>query len=350
MRLLRELSLLLLALTLQITGCTTLPDVEPFAESTAALAAAAGSHYRDVGGEVAALKPVLILGEKVTDKSYQMRKKQLEDTQKIFAETDKQLNMLFSAMTTYSERVASLVSAGKTGPDAAQSILDSIQGFADLAGIPAFPLGSVASPITKGFKAIADEFTKMQAKDSLKEAMAAAEPGVNLVAEQFEIIYGVAINQAANAIRNTKRLQASVSAGPNVIGFNDNVKRNYNDYYRYLNGIVTDFDPDAPASAWRGFCRNSTGPCHAIQELEAVGLVESRMEAIRPIVQAYDSEITNIEKELMQRKMTSKAVIKAVKAWAIEHQNVRRSLEDGTSLSAFNLKAALLELGNALGQ
>ena len=39
-----------------------------------------------------------------------------------------------------------------------------------------------------------------------------------------------------------------------------------------------------------------------------------------------------------------------MKAWALEHQKLRRSLEDGTSLSAFNLKAALIELDNLLGQ
>ena len=150
--------------------------------------------------------------------------------------------MLFGAMTTYSEKVASLAAAGETGAEAAQSILDSVQGFAELAGMSGLPLGSAAAPITKGFKAIA-----------------AAEPGVKLVTEQFEVIYGEAIKQAANGIRNTKRLGASVAAGPNIIGFNSKVERNYNAYYRFLNGIVTDFNPNAPASAWRG---RSSPPDH----------------------------------------------------------------------------------------
>ena len=74
------------------------------------------------------------------------------------------------------------------------------------------------------------------------------------------------------------------------------------------------------------------------------------MEAIRPIVKAYETEIIAIETTLKRRRKTSKAVINAVKAWALEHQKLRRCLDDGTSLSAFNLKAALIELSNLLGQ
>ena len=208
----------------------------------------------------------------------------------------------------------------------------------------------LAAPITKAFDLIADEFTKMQAKDSLKEAIAAAQPGVDIVAEQFAVIYGEAITQAANSIRNTKSLEASIDAGPGIIGFYDIVERNYNAYYRVLNGFVSKFNPEAPASVWRGFCLNSSGPCKAVSELQAVGLVEARMEAIRPIVEAYRTDIKSIHATLNQRNKTSKAVIRAVNAWRLEHQKLRRSLEDGTSLSAFNLKAALIELSNLLGQ
>ncbi|TKB92537.1 MAG: hypothetical protein E8D41_06945 [Nitrospira sp.] len=348
MRQIRQSALLFITLALTAAGCTTLPDVKPFADSTAGLAAAAGTHYREVASDVASLKAVQMLGEK--DAVFQTRKKELEDTQRTFEKTDKNLDTLFAAMTTYSEKLASLVAAGKTGAESAQSLLDSVQGFAELASTSGFPVGAAADPITKGFKAIADEFTKMQAKNSLKDAIAAAEPGVKLVAEQFEVIYGEAINQAANGIRNNKRLAASDAAGPNIIGFNDNVEHNYNAYYRFLNSFVTNFDSQAPESFWRGFCRDKTGPCQAIMELEAVGLVEARMEAIRPIVEAYKAEIMSIETTLKHRRSTSKAVIKAVQAWALEHQKLRRSLEDGTSLSAFNLKAALIELGNLVGQ
>jgi hypothetical protein len=327
-------------------GCTTLPDVKPFAESTATLSAAAGTHYRDVSSEIASLKPTLQPGETADSETFKKRKAELEDTQKIFAATEQNLNALFGAMTTYSEKVVSLAAAGKTGADAAQSLLDSANGFAKLGGLPAI---AVAEPITKAFKAIADEFTKRQAAKSLREAVAAVEPGVNLVAEQFEVIYGEATKLATSSLADMRRLQASQSAGPSVIGFNDNVRDNYNAYYQFLNGIVTEFDPQAPGSAWRGFCREPNGPCRAKDELEAVGLVEARMEAIRPIVETYTAQIASIDATASKRQAASKAVIKAVKAWATEHQKLRSALEDGTSLSAFNLRAALMELSNILG-
>ena len=75
------------------------------------------------------------------------------------------------------------------------------------------------------------------------------------------------------------------------------------------------------------------------------------MIAIRPIVESYEQEIESIETTLKHRQMTSKAIIKAVKAWALEHQKLRRALqEDGATVSAFNLKAALLELNNLFVQ
>ena len=295
MRQIRQFVLLIIIFAFIGIGCITIPDVRPFADSTANLAAAAGSHYQEIASEIASLKPVLIPGEKETDEKYKNRKTQLENTQKLFRETDRNLDKLFNAMVTYSEKLTSLVAAGKSGGEAAQSIFDSVQGFADIANISGLSLGAVATPITKGFKAIADAFTKMEAKKTMKEAIAAAEPGVNMVSEQFETIYKVAITHATNGIRNTKRLEASISAGPNIIGFDSNVKRNYNAYYRHLNRFVTGIDPNTSASAWRGFCQENVNPCQAINELEAVALVEARMEAIRPIVQVYEIKIRKIE-------------------------------------------------------
>jgi hypothetical protein len=345
MRQIRHVALFVVFIALTTAGCTTLPDVKPFAESTAALSAAAGTHYRDVSSEVASLKPTSLPGE--TNEAFQLRKDQIEAAQKTFAATEKELNALFAAMTQYAEKAVSLAAAGKTGPDAAQSLLDSANGFAKLGGLPVI---AVAEPITKAFKAIADEFTKRQAAKSLKEAVAAAEPGVNMVAEQFEVIYGEAMRLATASLQDMRSLEVSRAAGPSVIGFNNKVKRNYNGYYQFLNGVVGDFDRHTPASAWQGFCREGAMPCRAIKELEAVGLVEARMEAIRPIVDKYNAQIASIEATATKRRAASKSVIKAVRAWAIEHQKLRSSLEDGTSMSAFNLRAALLELSNILGE
>jgi hypothetical protein len=347
MRYRRQLAFSILALALISGGCTTLPDVKPFAEATSGLAAAAGAHYRSVASDVASLPVKQLQGE--NDGAFQQRSAQIRQAQQVFAETDKSLDALFAAMTAYSEKLANLVAAGKTGPDAAQSLLDSAKGFAQVAGVALPGLGAAAAPIVQGFKLIADEFTKMQAQRSLREAVAAAEPGVKLVAEQFEVIYGQAIMQAANSIRNTRLEEASAAAGPAVIGFNDIVERNYNAYYRVLNGFVESSNPGTPA-AWRGFCRDSKGTCVARDELEAVSLVEARIEAIRPIVTTYRAKVAAIDATLAHRQSTSKAVIKAVRAWALEHQKVRASLEDGSAVSAFNLRAALMELGALLGR
>jgi hypothetical protein len=68
------------------------------------------------------------------------------------------------------------------------------------------------------------------------------------------------------------------------------------------------------------------------------------MEAIRPIVESYDREIAAIEADHKRRLTSGEAVVKGVRAWAVEHQKLRASLDDGTDLDARNLLAALDEI------
>ncbi len=333
-------------------GCTTLPDVKPFADSTAALAAAAGTQYHDLSNNIATLN--LEKSDIESDAAFQARVKIIKDEQARVAATGKSLDALFDAMTTYSEKLASLAAAGKTGPDAAQSLLDSAKGFEDLAGIAAPAVASAADTITKAFKAFADEVTKRQAKKSLLVAADAAQPAVDEVAKQFGTIYAVALADANDYVRTTEKRQALRAAGPSVIGFNDKVVENYNAYYQSLNGLVpdatADSDKDKATAVWRGFCATKETPCKATAELEAVGLVEARMAAIHPIVEAHQAKVTDIEAKYARRQKANEAVVKAVQAWALEHRKLRSSLQDGTPLSAFNLRAALVELEGLLGQ
>ena len=78
----RLFAVLLILFILMAAGCTTLPDVKPFADSTASLATAAGTYYGDVAGDVATLKQVLLPGEKKTSSAFKKRKEELENTQK----------------------------------------------------------------------------------------------------------------------------------------------------------------------------------------------------------------------------------------------------------------------------
>lgn len=73
---------LTLFLVLATSGCTSLPDVEPFAQSTSDLAAAAGTHYRDVARDVAALTAVRLDAESAS--AFRSRKMDLEVTKKVF--------------------------------------------------------------------------------------------------------------------------------------------------------------------------------------------------------------------------------------------------------------------------
>jgi hypothetical protein len=343
-----NIAALLIIITFGVQGCGTLPNVKPFASSTAALATAAGAEYHSVANDVASLKTPRIPNEPYD--AFRARRRALQKAKIVFARTDTELDALFASMTEYSEKLTNLEAAGNTGSAAAKSLLDSTKGFAQLASISGMPAGPIANVITTAFKDIGDAFTKMQATHSLRSAVDAAQPAVNLVAREFKVIYSGAMAEANDYIRNTERLQASLAAGPNVIGFNRKVQENYNTYYRLLGKLVTPVNERDPGAAWRGFCQNKSGPCRAREELDAVGLVEARMRAIHPIVEAYEQRIADIDATFARREEESKAVIRAVNAWALEHEKLRQCLKDGTGLSALNLRVAVTQLNNLLAK
>ena len=60
-----NIAALLIIITFGVQGCGTLPNVKPFASSTAALATAAGAEYHSVANDVASLKTPRIPNESV---------------------------------------------------------------------------------------------------------------------------------------------------------------------------------------------------------------------------------------------------------------------------------------------
>jgi hypothetical protein len=333
---------LLSLVALAATGCTAIPDVKPFSDATAALTTAAGTQYHDVANDVASIEPTQLPGE--SPGAFAQREKSVNSDKAIFAATSEKLDALFNAMTQYSEKLTSLVAAGKTGPQAVQSLLDSARGFAQVANVALPVAGAGATAVTNALKKIADQFTQMQAAKSLKEAVTAAQPAVNLVASDFQAIFGTPLDEASDYVRNAQIETASLAAGPSVVGFHDNVKRNYNDYYRFLNRYVAPLGGADPGAAWNGFCQPGHEPCRARIELEAVGLVEARMSAIQPLISTYEAQVAGINATLARRHAANAAVVRAVNAWALEHSKLAQSLGDGTPLSALNLRAAVSEL------
>jgi len=335
-------NLIVAAVSLMATACTTLPDVKPFADATASLSTAAGSQYREIESELDSLEVERAPGD--SDQVHKALVAAKDNAGKAFKANRQAFDAMLAAMVTYSEKLASLAAAGKEGAEAANSLLDTFQGFASLAGVSGIPAGPLAKPITDGFKLIADEVTKRQAAASLSQAVEAAQPGVDKVAEVFEKLYGTAVPAATRAIRNTRKRNASARVGGSIIGFHKNVTTFYNEYYLILNGLIAPPGGTIGGSAWKGFCEDGKATCRARDELQAVSLIDERMEAIRPMVESYDTEVAAADAARQQRLQASLALIRAVRAWSQEHRNVARSLNDKTDMSAFNLKAALLEV------
>ncbi|MHC4534549.1 MAG: hypothetical protein ACYS6K_11410 [Planctomycetota bacterium] len=179
----RTMLVMFLMLVITATGCTSLPDIGPFTDATHQLKVAVAQSGSTVSDELRYTEG----GNQTADK---------------LDEAWKERNQAFEAIAAYSDSLEAIVSAGNEGAQTAGELADSIQEFADAAGIviPASPAAiKVASD---SIKFLAQQIANTRAAKSLEEAMVKAQPAVEqivkLIVEDLEDIDG--IFRAANKL------------------------------------------------------------------------------------------------------------------------------------------------------
>ncbi|NVM23998.1 MAG: hypothetical protein HWN68_19740 [Desulfobacterales bacterium] len=172
-----------LMLVVTATGCTSLPDIGPFADATHQLKAAVAQSGSTVSDELRYTEGGKETADKL-DKEWEAR------------------NQAFEAIAAYSDSLEAIVSSGNQGAQAAGELADSIQEFAEAAGfvIPASP--AAINAVSDSIKLLVKYIANTRAAKSLEEAMVKAQPAVEqivkLIVEDLEDIDG--IFRAANKL------------------------------------------------------------------------------------------------------------------------------------------------------
>lgn len=179
----RTVQAMFLMLVVIATGCTSLPNVGPFADATHQLKAAVAQSGSTVSDELRYTEG----GKEAADQ---------------LVEAWKERNQAFEAIAAYSDSLEAIVSSGNQGAQAAGELADSIQEFAETVGIaiPASP--AAINAVSDSIKLLVKYIANTRAAKSLEEAMVKAQPAVEqivkLIVEDLEDIDG--IFRAANKL------------------------------------------------------------------------------------------------------------------------------------------------------
>ena len=181
-----------------LSSCTSIPDIQPFADATANLATALNKGYGQTENQLATLE-----AENAALKVAANAK--LTELRARWKPTKAAIN----ALVAYTDSLAALAKAGKTGQEAANKLTDSFTGLHNAVSqlLPLPALSPVVLNAFQGIAAVNGIIAKMRARRALKEAAEDAAPAVETIAEvlaanfaELENINGAAGTAAADAV------------------------------------------------------------------------------------------------------------------------------------------------------
>jgi hypothetical protein len=157
------------AFQISIVACGTIPDLEPYAQSTAALHSAVSSSHD------------LLYKELSTLHRFYPDDSEFATFPDRFSTAWQPRIQVMEAMVTYSDSLAAIAQAAKDGQKNAASLAESLQTFVGAAG---GPIGLAASPVgAKIFTALSAAVIEIKAAGKLEEAISAADPVIQELSE-----------------------------------------------------------------------------------------------------------------------------------------------------------------------
>ena len=362
-----------------LCACTSIPDIQPYANATASMATALNKGFAHTENQLALLQaenPDLQDEAKTT--LVELRKRWKPSKQAI------------NALVAYTDSLAALANAGKTGREAANKLTNSFEGLynavAQLFPIPALPAG--ISTVFKAIGAANGVIARMRAKKALKEAAAEAAPAVQTIAEvlaanfqELEFLSQAAGNAAAEAYRNKhhgvldyhQTLVNNETANTSVLSrmnryyglphevraqaervrqANSNGEGNQN-ALRILNDL-----PVALDGVLRQIVALDPGLRPPITAAEAVDKLEARQEVlleksktnreelarIDPYYQTVTARILAIDEATRSGTELFGKGQEAIKAWARAHEDLKLALEKKQGLTFRELESIVREI------
>jgi hypothetical protein len=163
---LRPSSLVAAALLLGATGCSTLPDTQPFTTATVSLQGAIASSGAAVVAEMKAT-PLLANGKVLTDleRAWVTR------------------NEAMTALVAYARSLEEIAAAGRAGEDSARKLVDAAGALAGAVGQKSAVASEAGKLVGDTFMLISGEIARARAAKSLEAALAQLQPVMERIAQ-----------------------------------------------------------------------------------------------------------------------------------------------------------------------
>jgi hypothetical protein len=185
----------------------------------------------------------------------------------------------------------------------------------------------------------------------LRAAVAQAQDGVRLVADALACLYGEATTPSgcnvvitfAGVLSSVEKRIIREKTGLNLIGFYELAQKQRNRNYAHLQRILSKLDETD--IRFSGLCVDAGGAsdssCFIKKEVEAVAVIDSRVQAIEPIYRAYRQSVDTVDTWRRKRVQAAKTLVAASKAWALEHGKIAKALGRNTDFKSWNLRSVL---------
>ena len=362
-----------------LCACTSIPDIQPYANATANLATALNKGFAHTENQLSVLQaenPDLEGQAKAT----------LDELRKRWKPSKEAIN----ALVAYTDSLAALANAGKTGKEAANKLTSSFEGLynavAQLVPIPGLPAG--VSTAFNAIGAINGVIARMRAKRALKEAAEEAAPAVKTIADvlaanfqELANLSAAAGNAAAAGYRNKHHgvldyhqtlvdnettitsilsrmnryygLPAEVRAKAERVRQANNNGRGAQDARAILEKL-----PDAMNGVFFQIVALDPGLPNEIPADQTVKALEARQEKLLEKSKVNREELSRIDPEY--QAVTAKLVAiddatrsgtllfskgqEAIKAWAKSHEDLKLALEKKQGLTFRELVSIVQEI------
>jgi hypothetical protein len=331
---------ILAACALALAGCAT-PNVQPFAEQTAALATAVSGEQKRIAVKYEQVVDLYSeackrAGKRAQPKSNAPAKEpdcstrdKLKEDAKTYSVVREALESVFASAVIYATRLAELSSAGETGSAAAQSLLGSLQRLGSIGGF------AVAAPI-EGLKVALDKIatavTRVQAQDSLAQATATADAAIQAIADGIAEIRVAEANHV-NSLFQGEIAVALTLANEDLVGLFEDAtisREALSANVRMRTAQLAKLNECGPEPDTRPQPgkKASTDPCDLLRaDLRGAEELGRLLEQLRPQYDEYMARRAAAVRWRAERKENFTMVGKAAQAWKAEHAKVVQYLQ-----------------------
>ena len=350
-----------------LAACAT-PDIKPFADQTASLAAAVNVERTAV---LERFQLVNDLTEKYwEEEKHEEKKARWQSDKDRYNSSSKVVSDLLGEAVQYSTALAELAEASETGEEAVNSLLSTIGGFASLADIPATLAGTTAGTVLRN---VGKAWTRVEGQRSLLDAvMKVSGPNgaVRVLAQGIAKIYacnGIGSchgpqSDLIDALNEQEQLMRRREAGRQRIGFFEDIGGSDGRLERYYSAIRQRLPKN---TAEHGFCVNPSdgldaSHCLPVETFQSLAALHAVLAALEPNYRLWREKVREADAWKRTRQAKARAIVSAVKAWAMEHDKLVdvlqhcggfRALRSSCGgLSAANLKAAVEQITLMVGE